>query len=416
MKRVLVITYNFYPGTNPRATRWAAIAQHWGQSGIFVDVVCAEASPDPAKFKNVRIFGTWPARKPAGGAALVKNDKLRTLVKYAYDRTWKKLYWPDYAWRWYLPACTKARKLLRDYDYDLVISVSIPFTSHVVALKALSPRTMGGPVWITDHGDPFSLMDQTPPNNFGLYRALNRIVENAVLKSCDGASVTTDETQKLYEEHFKGAGGKTKVIPPLLTVTSSGASIWSGNENKIRLVFTGTLYQAVRRPEFLLQLFAELLKSDLGSKLELHFMGPMEYCAPMFEPYRDLLGRSLFIHGAVSKEKADSAVMNSQILVNIGNQTAYQLPSKVVQYMATGLPILNIQGIENDSSKRVLSRYPAVLNLASRPAPSSDQVEETLEFIKRNTGKTFSRKVPDWISEFQISSVADRYLEMGRRP
>ena len=53
----------------------------------------------------------------------------------------------------------------------------------------------------------------------------------------------------------------------------------------------------------------------------------------------------------------------ADVLVNIGNRTSYQLPSKVVEYAAFGKPILNFLASPDDSSAVFLSKYPFLLNV-----------------------------------------------------
>ena len=64
-------------------------------------------------------------------------------------------------------------------DFDSVISVSLPFTSHVCAsivVKELKTK------WVMDIGDPFSLKEQSPENNTILYSFLNRFIEKKILQ------------------------------------------------------------------------------------------------------------------------------------------------------------------------------------------------------------------------------------------
>ena len=64
-----------------------------------------------------------------------------------------------------------------------------------------------------------------------------------------------------------------------------------------------------------------------------------------------------------TKEECDNALKNSNIIINIGNQIANQTPSKVFEYISLGKPIINFYNIDNDTSKKVLDKYPLVLNI-----------------------------------------------------
>ena len=53
----------------------------------------------------------------------------------------------------------------------------------------------------------------------------------------------------------------------------------------------------------------------------------------------------------------------ADVLINIGDNIPYQLPSKVVEYASTGKPILNIMENETDNSIKYFNNYPIILNI-----------------------------------------------------
>ena len=60
-------------------------------------------------------------------------------------------------------------------EYDLLISVSLPFTSHVAAYLINKKK---GKKWIMDIGDPFYLKNAAPENNKYIFSYLNKYSEN----------------------------------------------------------------------------------------------------------------------------------------------------------------------------------------------------------------------------------------------
>ncbi len=114
------------------------------------------------------------------------------------------------------------------------------------------------------------------------------------------------------------------------------------------------------------------------------------------------------------KEKADAAVYGAQVLINIGNQTAYQLPSKILQYVASGRPILNFYSIDNDSSKNFLKPYDPALHLKFKESGtvSEHDVQEVLSFLKKQLHLGFDNPVPNWIERYKVTTVAQQYLDL----
>ncbi len=308
-------------------------------------------------------------------AALVKN-----VSKYA----WRRLYWPDYACLWYWQALGTARNLQTANDYDVMYSSSIPFTGHLVALAIRSeyPDLR----WIADIGDPFCFSDGIPVNNFALYSRLNIRYEKKVFSLATAVSVTTGATRDRYSDIFPEAAQKISVIPPLLSVcpaTPTQISNAFRKTNKIRMVFLGTLYKSIRDPENLLMFFSKLLESDFADVLELHFYGDMGSCPDCFDLYHHLIEKKILMHGLVNRRIAAQAMRDADILVNIGNDTAYQLPSKVVEYLAAMKPILNFAKTDTDSSTAFFRHYDGILCIVADEAVSNQaRFQAAADFIR----------------------------------
>ena len=62
-----------------------------------------------------------------------------------------------------------------------------------------------------------------------------------------------------------------------------------------------------------------------------------------------------------SPEIAIDALMNSDILVNIGNTVEFQIPGKIFEYMSTGKPIVHFSKLPEDPALKYLQKYPRVL-------------------------------------------------------
>jgi hypothetical protein len=302
-----------------------------------------------------------------------------------------------------------AKRLLTIHNYKGLISVSHPFTGHLVglAVKSKSPLIS----WIADVGDPFCFLNETPTNNHKLYSSLNYHYDRKVFNNANAITVTVESTLETYAALFPESAAKIHVIPPLISVSAHSCSEESifPRAEKIRLVYTGTLYRKVRDPLFLLKLFDKLLLSDIGSDIELHFFGAIHDCYDCFMPYRALLGNKIFLHSRVNHETAFRAVKEASLLVNIGNNTPYQLPSKLVEYACTGKPVLNLVKTDKDSSIKFWRSYPAALCLFEDEAMlNSNRIDEVVSFIK-NSRCVEPSTLQHWLAAFQIDSIASSY-------
>ena len=438
-ERILIITHSYTPFLNPRAYRWSAVCEHWVIEGKQVDVI-ASWLPGLRRFEILngvevhRVGGSILERLRAilrpksrstveiNGEAIERRSRniikvigrwVFGVVKYIHDKVWKNLYWPDYACSWIAPAVSKGLELCEMIKYSTVISVSDPFSSHIAGKKI--KRNDPDIKWLVDIGDPFCFRHDNPTNNHNLYRKLNYRKEHQIFELADCISVTTENTRKKYAELFSGMGRKIKVIPPLMTVFSPNISddkILSPNK-KIKLVYVGTLYRSIRNPEYLLNLFEVLASIPGHDNVELHFFGGFDDCRDVFEKYRYLFGQKLFLHGLVNRSKVMQAMKEADILVNIGNNNPYQLPSKLVEYVTMEKPILNLHTIDSDSSKEFLDGYPALLNLHTCPSNSIyDQAHELGGFIKSIPIEIDDNFKTVWRGKFGIEQIASEYFSL----
>lgn len=432
--RILIIANAYSPIISARAFRWSAIAEHWANEGHQVDVLCAGRDDLPAEedLHGVRVFrvsagstgrlrklitgcGGTTARLSAAEAAGDGRGLARRLVSAArgsiiwtYDHTWKKLWWPDYAALWYFAAARAARKLVARHAYDTLITSSHPFVDHLVGLHV--KRKFVDLPWVIDVGDPFCFLEDMPLNNRVFYRRLNYWADRKVFETADGISVTCEPTKRIYADLFPATADRIRVIPPLLRTTSSAtARAVFPDDDRIRLVFVGQLYEHIRSPRPLLRTFERLMETGLKDRLELHFFGSMHRVGHLFDGYRSLLGKQLFLHGRVDHDTAREAMAGADVLVNIGNRTTYQLPSKVVEYAQAGVPVLNFANSAEDTSARFFADHPAALSVfADGEREDLGQWERLVRFVERPP-RIDPRVLNKWLDGFRTPSIASAY-------
>jgi glycosyltransferase involved in cell wall biosynthesis len=422
--RILVLSPWYLPRGNPRSFRWSALAEHWAAAGHRVDVVSSwvPGTPRAEVLRGVRVHrvgGGLSARLRSrfGNVAAHPGEPRRdapprgpaSLLTWVNNRLWRNLWWPDYACLWYRPALRAARRLLAEADHEALVTVSDPFTSHLVGLRLRRRRP--GIAWVADIGDPFSTQEVTPCNNLRLYRRLNRRAEGRVLAGVTSATVTSAGLLESYRAAFPAAAEKMLIVPPLLSAEPPG----EGGEpvfpadGKLRLVTVGTLYRAVRDPDHLLALFAKLLETPIGGRLELHFFGNTADCAASFDACRPLLGTRIFLHGVVPRERALAAMAGAACLVHLGNATASQLPSKVVEYAAAGKPLVNLVSTDADSSAAFLRGHPAVLTLSRADGEGLESQARRLAAFIEHPPPIDRQRLDPWLDGFRVGAVAARY-------
>jgi len=441
-KSILIISHSYKPILNPRAFRWASIAEHWAKAGATVDVVCSAVAGElpEESINNVTVYRTGSslleklrslfrsssrATTSQSTESTPDNKKLvssfinlliKPPAKLIHDIFWKKIYWPDYACLWIRPATKKAIELTSKYHYDAMITVSDPFSSHMVGLEL--KKRIKSLHWLVDIGDPFCFRHDTPTNNHRFYRKLNYRVEESLFEAADKISVTTESTKAKYAELFRGTAEKIMVIPPVMNeagISRNDTRVLPDND-RIKLVFVGTLYKAIRSPEFLLRLFDELGETSLKNNVELHFFGGYDDCKDTFKPFIKSHSETLFLHGLVERDRVMQAMKEADVMINIGNDNPYQLPSKVVEYAWLGKPVVNIHRLENDCSKSFLSDYPAILNIHDDGRKNifnqTDRLKAYIESLPYYVEPEF---IESWQERYKVATIARMYENCFQR-
>lgn len=437
--RLLILSFSYAPRANPRATRWTTLAEEFARAGHSVQVITSwqQGLPEQETVNGVQIYRVGmqflehlrrkiSANRPKGtdmavaGSAdpaevAVQGGMILRLLRMLNQNLWRKLWWPDSTCVWLRPALKTARRILAVQPADVVVSVS-PTFSAVVAGYLLARDQQLCRRWIIDLGDPFSFMEQATPNNTLLYSRLNRWFEKHAFHRADGISVTTEGTREIYVQLYPECVEKITVIPPLLSPspepTASGP--FFRDPAATRLVFIGTLYRHLRRPDYLLQLFSAMLQVRPEFNAELHLIGDTHECRESLASYQQHLGTRLVIHGPVDRSMAAQAMDEADILVNLGNETAFQLPSKLVEYAATGKRIVNISSLASDSSTDFLKSYPAALCLQDQGAvPSAGQIMEFARFCGDRTHREIDASaIETFLRPFSLQVVAGRYASL----
>lgn len=417
-KKVLVITYDYYPDNSPNTYRWHNILRLWSKKNIDIHVI-SKRKYGLSHFEI--IDGIYIHR--AGNSIIEKIRKLLlpdsktaefkntqqsykdSFIRKVYNNTWSKLYWPDYAFLWYFSALRLSQKIINTRNINNIITVSWPFTDHLIGYKLKNNNNV---YWLADTIDPFSFHPSI--NNQKVYSRINYIVEKQVLNTSDIVSVLTNKMKDKYISLFPKLNDKVKInhnvfIPPFIPVRLSV------KDKLIKLVFVGTLNPNVRSPDNLLDFFKQLLNLHSRNTYELHFYGNINASLANFNPYKDLLKESIFIHDFIPKKQIIDVLLDATILVNIGNNNPYQEPSKLIEYVYVGKPILNLYSNIDDSSKIMLKDYPLVFNAFSKGIINKSLVYEFDKFIKKNHGKSVDKSVINTLlKNYYINEVAHKYF------
>jgi len=360
--RIFLIIAHFYPHPSPRAFRWTQIAKQWRKDGheVIVLSIPNAMKEREIKIKGITIYNTrrtnfTSINNEIGGGKNFGAGIVIRWMKYLYRSYWGLLIWPDRYRFWIRPAIVLGKKIIGLENPDILITVSKPFAAHLIgnALKKEFPRLK----WGVDVGDPFRIADPSLPKAGWLLRK-RQLKEAQTLHAADHIFVTNDGLRSAYIDYQSAWTEKIHTVGHFSTL-SPASHITFHRDKTFHLVYLGRFYQAVREPldflNFALDLHSFIQKT--GNEIALHFYGPIE---PALEEsvIRQVAHKiNMYFHPEIKRMDIAQALPNNTILVNIGNRSTVQLPSKISDYLALGLPVLNYHYTSKDPCLAILDQH-----------------------------------------------------------
>ncbi|TDQ37592.1 glycosyltransferase [Thiopseudomonas denitrificans] len=402
--KILIINYYFEPFVGAHAYRWSQIAKVWAAEGHEVEVIAGRVGDTRCEVRDdvtVERIGFVRRQSGMSSSSTTSSEKvnaLRSATVGLLKKVNRFFFWPDGLWHW-LPFLLASLLKRRHVKYDLVVSYSPTFSAHVGGLffKKIN-KNIGR--WIADYGDPFSTSNSMPPNNFKIYKWLNFFFENRVFKFCDKVVFTNKRTLREYVECFGLTScSKASVIPHAVDVGAFFQQKKPVRTQPYNLVYVGAFHRGIREPFMMVGFFNELCKR---LDIVVNVYGPLNGV-----PHSEVNTGCVKHHGAVSRDRAIELVREADILINIENSNCVMTPSKIVEYVATGLPIINFYEKERAEllcDERLSGRLLHVKNLAS--------LDSACAFISRAVLERVSLDHIEMVLfSYSINNVADKYLD-----
>lgn len=281
-----------------------------------------------------------------------------------------------------------------------LFTISFPFNVHNIGVRLKNKYPYLN--WVIYELDPYAynLVLKFPKILF-FYRY---ILENEVFNKADCIMLT----HELYDQYSKNIFSKYIFkcknigIPLMKIYNESNAKV---DQKTCSAVYIGSFYKRIREPDYMLEILAKVSNAIEG--FQMHIIGPSPDSIP-FE-YMEKYRGKLFIHGRVSQEKVLEALSKADIMINIGNRVNNQLPSKILEYIGMGKPIINFYSIMDDTSNKYLEYYPSALLIKQDHEIADENIKKIINFtVEYNGTRIPKEKLRDLYREDLIDTVTDK--------
>ena len=361
--KILIVSGSFYPENSPRSFRTTELAKEFCRLGHNVMVYIPSHDYDYTEFQKewpitIKTYKPIPEKRRFVGISLVD----RIIFHYVH-------------WLFIPTAFQNMKSVVKSVQYesgyDLLITIAVPHYIHWSVGKLYGKGHKIAKTWIADCGDPFMLagsLAQKPPFWF-------KPLEKRWCRLCDYIAVPTDTSYQGYYPEFKD---KIRVIPQGFNFEDVVLPEYRKNDIPT-FAFAGSLIPGKRDPKHLLDWLSAL-------DIPFRFVAYGSNVRQFMEPYQQRLGDKLVIESPISRDRLLPILAKMDFLINIGNGTKVQTPSKLIDYTLTKRPILTIE--------------------------SNDIKEKTLmEFLY---GDYSHKDAPIDISQYDIHNVAQQFLELTK--
>ena len=347
-KKILIVSHQFLPFVSPRTTRWSLLIDELINKGNEVTVLTGTAPEELKKNYEVLYFGN---KQFSSNINKVRKDSqdssnnflkkiIYSILKTIYRFLFKTFSWPDYAMFWAF-TIFKNRKSI-EKKFDIIISVSLPFTSHLCAY-ILNKRISAD--WFMDIGDPFSLKINSPENNKIVYSYLNKFYEKKFYQNATKIIFTHNEVAELHQSKFNIDRTKIVIGYPIALLNEKrikNSLNFNYEDTPLKIGYFGAFTKSVREPKNYITSIANSLDDDIkhewyiNKESKKYFTSIKNISSHQF---LDILPREIALEVMVSK---------MHVLLSIGNFNKYQMPSKVIEYISLGKPVLHFAEIADD--------------------------------------------------------------------
>lgn len=387
MKNIVVLADKYYPDMSaPSAVLDKYIQELKGDYNFHVITITYRKEFEPFPDKRIKlhyITSFWHERRVHAEESFRKNPKDKwAWIEIQFFRL-RSLLLSYFSY----PMCTKWQikeynKVLKRISNEINIDTVISVSNTVITQFAVKDFKKEHPEikWITFFTDPFTFhyIYYPRPYPFKKFREKRNYKNELDIYNTADYNMLVEDLYGIALEKFHQPKNKTFQIKFVLQdikelIGNKDSKIISED---VRLVYAGALYKDIRNPEYMLSVISKVY----GVTLDLYTSATTgNECGDIIEKYL-----SDSIHTYPPKDRAGYLEMISNdydILINIGNNSPNQTPSKTLELLSTGRPILNFY-YKKDGQYDMIEKYPLGLNVGRDDTNAVAKVEDFCNRMK----------------------------------
>lgn len=420
MKNILVILADFYPYPSSNTNCIEPFLYGLRKNGYKVDVVTRRQTiglPSSEIYNGINIvrIDDYKTMNTLTLKELMQNNCNRVLKllnrflsiisKAAFYAYYRGASGEERYGGWDIKKVKKVcHDLNKQNSYDCILSISHPFITHEIAMD-LKNEFSNNVKWAVLEFDPYTYNEALYGKNLKKSRFER---ESYIFDKCDKLFLTPE----LIEFYNTTPLAKYKhkfiefYLPNMNKINADKMkSLLKKDDKRVQCVYGGALLKSIRNPLFMIKFFYSLKDYAIVTMMSSSRVGFMK---KELNETKDVIR----FYSGQPKEIAQATMLDSDILVNIGNTVVFQTPGKIFEYMAMGKPIIHFSKIEKDPAVRYLINYPMLFIVKEYCCDYEKEIEECKKFINKYRGKTISfDEVIKSVPNLNSSVIVDSFVE-----
>lgn len=415
-KKILIIAYYFPPaggGGVQRPTKFVKYLREFGWQPLvltttedsFIETDASIVNDIPEDVEIIRIRSgvskrlTYKIRQrtqvvlPAEKKSQPRSVKAK-LARFV--RNWFLI--PDSQIFWIFSIAFSIRKIIKEYQPDVVLATGPPYSTLLTALfvKPFFNKSVA-----LDFRDPWSqLFNTLRKSESGFRKALETWLEKQVIKRADLVLGVTEDMVDYFIQQYQGKPGQKFELIYNGYDKDDFEGVAPKKYNKYTIVYTGKITTDLYSAKPFIQALSQVFEQDksLRDRIEVRFIGAFDEPVAQTMIERLNLKEQVKIEGYLPHAECVASQLGADLLLLTLNRGIPEaLTGKVFEYLYTEKPILALT--PEDSQVAGLLRKCSHAVIAPPDCPDQiaacilDLVNNRLKIqIDRNFAKPFHRK------------------------
>lgn len=407
--KILFVVGNLYPRNDANSNIVRILSKEFTRLGHTVDILGKSEINTPPVNENIFYYSLPQLNNINSYFPQAKTPIHKALYLFSHKAEynfWQKMRKTENFVENEFVICCKNRieELYSQKKYDCIISVSMPiWTSIALSLADVCA------IKVEYRLDPYAYNHLITNTSFDYKINIEaEILEQmnlAFLPILDYSDMINDVnikdfTRKLFPIEFPNLiHHKTSPTPLSDSIISEPLSF----------AFIGYLYEDIRNPLYMLDFFVKL-NQDINFKLYIIGGG----CEEILKKYKQILGDNLQIIAHVNSTEAYAVMNSTSFLINLGNSIYNMVPSKIIDYISTGKPILNFTKIKNCPTLQYMVKYENSFSLLDYEWEQN--YTKIKEFVQKNHKQIdyneiellYNQNTPSFVANFILDKIHKR--------